>query len=283
MKIFLKKTAYFLILFLIILYVLELIIIVNRPNSITNGKHSIVEFNTEELEFDYLFVGDSRVFRGIENFGNKNNLNLGTAGAGHNIINRKLEKILSLNKIETVIIDYEILFKPNSFDWYLKADYLKYMFAKKEDFRKFSNLNGFDYLDFYIPIYRYRNYKEQFVKDFIGCYFGEADKYGFSIKNTKCSDDGSWEFHYSYNFSNYNPTILNTLEKYDIKNIHFIELPYLNFKPSGLSNFDGKSIFRSSSDFERCDFKDLNHFNYYGRKKFSRDLFDYLQKNVKEE
>lgn len=281
MKIFLKKTAYFLILFLIILYLLELIILVNRPNSITNGAHSIVEFNIEGLEFDYLFVGDSRVFRGIENLGNKNNLNLGSAGVGHNIINRKLEKILSLNKIETVIIDYEILFKPNSSDWYLKAHYLKHMFGNKNDFREFSDLNGFDYLDFHIPMYRYRNYKEQFFKDLIGYSNGGSDIYGFSKKIFKCSDDGSFESRYRYNFSKYNPIILNTLEKYDIKNIYFIDLPYLNFKPSGLSNFDGKTIFRSSSNFERCDFKDFNHFNYYGRKKFSRDLFDYLQKNVK--
>lgn len=283
MKIFLKKTAFFLILFTIILYIMELMIIANLSNSFTNGRSSIVEFNIEGLEFDYLFVGDSRVFRGIENLGNKNNLNLGSPGVGHNIINRKLEKILSLNKIETVIIDYEILFKPNSSDWYLKAHYLKYMFGKKEDFGKFSDLNGFDYLDFHIPIYRYRNYKEQFVKDLIGYSKGESDKYGFSKKITKCSDDGSFESRYRYNFSNYNPTILNTLEKHDIKNIYLIYLPYLNFKPLGLSNFNGKSIFRSSSNFERCDFKDFNHFNYYGRNKFSHDLFDYLQKNVTEE
>ena len=32
-----------------------------------------------------------------------------------------------------------------------------------------------------------------------------------------------------------------------------------------------------ASNFERCDFKDPNHFNYYGRNKFSCDLFDLLR------
>ena len=212
MKKFIKKIVCLFLSILLILYSFELIILAKRSNSITNGGHAIVEFNTERHEFDYLFVGDSRVWHAIENFGNQNNLNLGSPGVGHNIINRKLEKILSLNKIETVIIDYEILFKPNSYVWYKKEHYLKYMFGEKEDFKKFSDLNGFDYLDFYIPIYRYRNFFKQFSKDLIGYSNGSTDKYGFRNSRVKCSDDDSFESRYGFDFSNYNSAIITTLE-----------------------------------------------------------------------
>lgn len=281
MKKFIKKNVCLFLSILLILYFLEFIIFVQLSNSFTNGGHSIVEFNTEKLKFDYLFVGDSRVWHGIENFGNKKNLNLGSPGVGQNIINRKLEKILSLNKIKTVIIDYQILFKPNSYDWYEKEHYLKYMFWSEESFSKFSNLNGFNSFDFYIPIYRYRNFFKQFIKDLIGYSNGRTDKFGFRKNKTICSDDDSIESRYKYDFSisNYNDTIITTLEKYNIHNIYFIDLPYLNFKPSGLSNLEGKPIFRSSSYFELCDFFDSQHLNYNGKIKFSKDLLLYLKQN----
>ena len=283
MKKFIKKNIFLSILILLILYGLEFIILVKRSNSITNGGHAIVEFNTEKKEFDYLFVGDSRVWHAIENFGNQKNLNLGSPGVGQNIINRKLEKILSLNNIENVIVEYEILFKPNSYDWYKKEHYLKYMFGEKEEFKNFSDLKGFDYLDFYIPIYRYRNFLKQFIKDLIGYSKGNTDKYGFRNSSVKCSDEGSFESLYRYNFSNYNSAIIRTLQKYEIKNVYFIDLPYLNFTPPYLSNLDGKSIFRSSNNFELCDFFDYRHLNYNRKMKFSGDLLDYLKKNSIEE
>ena len=270
------------IFFILILF--EIIIKFNLSKSITNGGHSVVEFTIENQEFDYLFLGDSRVWHGIDDFKNYSNLNMGSPGVGHNIINRKLEKILLLNKVKTVVVDYQILFKPNSYDWFKKEHYLKHMFLQKESFSKFSNLNGYDFFDFYIPIFRYRNFFKQFVKDIIGYSNGSTNKYGFRINETKCSNEYSFESRYGYDFSKYNDEIMKTLEKYNIQDIYFIDLPYLNFRPSGLISFQNRSIFKSPFDFDYCDFEDARHLNLNGKIKFSNSLLYSLElnKNIKD-
>ena len=58
----------------------------------SNGPGSIIEFGKfENEEFDYVFLGDSRIETGIAKPENGKSLNLGCSGVGANIINENLK------------------------------------------------------------------------------------------------------------------------------------------------------------------------------------------------
>ena len=166
---------------LIIGLVLEAIIYFNKSKSFTNGG-SAINWTVSEQKFEVGFLGDSRVWAGINPLDSVSSVNLASPGVGYNVLLNKLERYLKYNTIELLAVDFEIFMKPNSREWYQKSHFLKFLFLDHEHLRSyFKSIEGSHDFEYYLPIVRYQGELEQLIKDLVGYSKGSTDALGFAV------------------------------------------------------------------------------------------------------
>ncbi|MFY0643035.1 MAG: hypothetical protein JXR19_01055 [Bacteroidia bacterium] len=199
MKRFLYKILLILGISLFLGFVLESVIYINKSKSFTNGG-SAINWTGGGAHSKVAFWGDSRVWAGINEFDSLSCVNLASAGVGYNVLMRKLENYLSNNNsFDILMVDYEILYKPNTNEWYHKSHFLKHLFFDHENLKsQFEEIKGSSIGDYYIPIIRYQGEFEQLTKDVIAYTHGSTNPKGFSIGSRPVFGDSTKRITYPY-------------------------------------------------------------------------------------
>lgn len=291
MRVFLYKTIQFLILFIILFSII--IVIVNSL-----GKKLITFDIPESIEI--IAIGDSHIECGLDDNTFTNIINFGKGGTSHFYMIDMLEKILSKNNIETIIISYsfdDIIDEKDS--WFYEDKYINRNLPVYLPFLKLKHLNQIIKINFIETLSTLPKSIVSITKGILKrSIIYNSDYGGFNSSNTSNIETHlkqlSKEPIFSYFPSEYNIYFIK--EMYDLVQTYNLKCILLNtpIHPKLYAHYEtqiieeyykyaqlelSKALLIDCAQFELPEnqFSDLEHLNAKGAKTFTEYLLPLLE------